>query len=242
MRERQEQPADGDVAGTAATLPGTATALRRFERRSTASLVSETLRDSIIRGELPPGTPLREQRWPRRSTSRATPCARRFRLLSHEGLVDYHVHRGVAVRKLSSADIARPLPVARGARGHGDPLQRSAPREKLDAIERIVVEAEQALQDEDWKEVATLDILFHQQIVELIGSERISIFFRRLGAELRLVFSATLQPSQHGPFVPWNRLLVDLLRAGETEACAQEMRDYLAAAEEMIQRALADSA
>ncbi len=117
----------------------------------------------------------------------------------------------------------------------------SAPREKLDAIERIVVEAEQALQDEDWKEVATLDILFHQQIVELIGSERISIFFRRLGAELRLVFSATLQPSQHGPFVPWNRLLVDLLLAGEQEACAQEMRDYLAAAEEMIQRALADS-
>jgi DNA-binding GntR family transcriptional regulator len=229
-----------DTAGTAATLPGTA-ALRRFERRSTAWLVSETLRDSIIRGELPPGTPLREQALAQTLDVSRNTVREALRLLSHEGLVDYHVHRGVAVRKLSSAAV-RDLFLSREAlEVTAIHYSGAAQREALDAIERLVVEAEQALQTEDWKEVATLDILFHQQIVELIGSERISIFFRRLGAELRLVFSATLLPSQHGPFVPWNRLLVDLLLAGEQDACAREMRDYLAAAEEMIQRALADS-
>ena len=152
------------------------------------------------------------------------------------------MHRGVAVRKLSSADIRDLYRSREALEVMAISYSGAAPREALDAIERIVVEAERALQAEEWKEVATLDILFHQQIVELIGSERISIFFRRLGAELRLVFSATLQPSQHGPFVPWNRLLVDLLRAGEQQECAKEMRAYLAAAEDMILTALADSA
>ena len=104
MSEMQDQPVGLDATGSAATLRGTS-ALRRFERRSTASLVSETLRDSIIRGELPPGTPLREHALAETLDVSRNTVREALRLLSHEGLVDYHVHRGVAVRKLSAADV-----------------------------------------------------------------------------------------------------------------------------------------
>jgi DNA-binding GntR family transcriptional regulator len=241
MHERQDEPAATEADGALATFPGAAAALRRFERRSTASLVSETLRDSIIRGELPPGTPLREQALAQGLDVSRNTVREALRLLSHEGLVDYHVHRGVAVRKLSSADVRDLFLTREALEVTAIHSSRTAPREQLQAIDRVVGDAERAAEIEDWKEVATLDILFHQQIVQLIGSERIAIFFRRLGAELRLVFTATLRPSEHGPYVPWNRKLIDLLVAGEVDACAAEMRAYLAAAEEMIQSALARS-
>ena len=41
----------------------------------------------------------------------------------------------------------------------------------------------------DWKAVATENLHFHQQIVDLVGSDRISDFFRSLAAELRLAFA-----------------------------------------------------
>ena len=72
----------------------------------------------------------------------------------------------------------------------------------------------------DWKEVATLDIVFHQKIVQLIGSEHVETFFRRIVAELRLGFAA-IEPSMHDRFVSWNRILVDLLLAGDLEALSR---------------------
>jgi DNA-binding GntR family transcriptional regulator len=79
--------------------------------------------------------------------------------------------------------------------------------------------------------------VFHQQIVELIGSQRLNAFFRRVVAELRLVF-AVIDPTEHGRFVPWNRLILDLLLQRKLDECITEMRAYLAAAEEMMQLAL----
>ena len=43
----------------------------------------------------------------------------------------------------------------------------------------------------------------------------------------------------HDRFVSWNRILADLLLAGDLERCRDEMRRYLVAAEAMILRALA---
>src|SRR5215475_13492114 len=57
-----------------------------------------------------------------------------------------------------------------------------APREAVEALLELVEAAEHAVADEDWKEVATLNIVFHQRLVELIGSERINNFFRVIDA------------------------------------------------------------
>jgi DNA-binding GntR family transcriptional regulator len=211
----------------------------RVERRSTASLVSETLRESITRGELPPGTPLREQALSVALDVSRNTVREALRLLDHEGLVDYHVHRGVTVRQLSQPDIRDLFRTREALEVAAIYASELAPREALEGIVRIVEEAEQAAVEQDWTSVATLDIVFHQKIVELICSERITSFFRKIVAELRLGF-AVLDPIEHKRYVAWNRELIELALDGELDACAKEMRAYLADSEAMLQRALVD--
>jgi DNA-binding GntR family transcriptional regulator len=160
-----------------------------------------------------------------------------LRLLSHDGLVIYHIHRGVAVKQLEEADV-RDLYRTR-ALLELTAIDRSATasRDALVAIAGTVDQTEAFAATEDWRSVGTLDILFHQQIVSLLGSERIERFFRRVVAELRLGF-AVFEPSSHKRFVTWNRVLADLLLAGERDECAKEMTAYLTAAEDMILSAL----
>ena len=213
----------------------------RNERRSTPARVSEMLRDSISRGELPPGTPLREAALGEALGVSRNTVREALRLLDHEGLVVYHVHRGVTVRQLTNDDL-RDLYRTRevlqlAALGYAT----TAPREALQAIADVVTEAESAAAAGEWGTVATLDIVFHQKIVELIGSNRINDFFRRIVAQLRIVFAA-FDPTDHGRFVEWNRLLADMLLAGNIEQCGSELRRYLATAEQMLARALESDA
>jgi DNA-binding GntR family transcriptional regulator len=226
-----------DPSNTLAAL-ATQAANLRLERRSTAARVSEMLRDSITRGELPPGTPLREIALSEALGVSRNTVREALRLLDHEGLVDYHIHRGVAVRRLSKDDLRDLYLTREVVQLAALTFSSAAPPEALEAISRVVSEAEEAAAAGDWSTVATLDIVFHQKIVELIGSERVNAFFRRVVAELRLAFAA-FEPSDHGRFVTWNRLLVDLLVAGRIDECRDELREYLATAERMLENALA---
>ena len=235
---QQDEPAS--TSNSLAIVATRADELRN-ERRSPASRVREPLRDSITRGELPPGTPLREQQLGAMLDVSRNTVREALRLLDHEGLVDYHIHRGVAVRRLSEDDVRDIYRIREALETIAIDYSSAAPEQSLRDIAKTVDEAERAAAVDDWKEVATLDILFHQQIVQLIGSDRLEAFFRRIVAELRLGFAA-IQPSDHGRFVAWNRLLSDLLLSGEVDRCRSEMRDYLAAAETMVQAALAKQA
>ena len=69
------------------------------QRRTTehAERVSDALRDLIIQGDLPAGTPLREQSLVETLDVSRNTVREALRLLGRERLVDYHIHRGVAV-------------------------------------------------------------------------------------------------------------------------------------------------
>jgi len=228
--EALAEPADGALLDLAALK---AAGTLRVERRSTATRVSDSLRDSIIRGALPPGTALREQPLADALDVSRNTVREALRLLSHAGLVTYHVHRGVTVKRLAADDVRDLYRTREVLELAAIAASVDAPRDALEAIRATVDEAQGALAAGDHPRVGTLDIVFHQQLVGVLGSERIEEFFRRVVAELRLAFSV-FDPANHGRFVPWNRRMIDLLLAGERDACAREMGEYLRAAEEMI--------
>jgi DNA-binding GntR family transcriptional regulator len=114
-----------------------------------------------------------------------------------------------------------------------------APRERLEELLQLVVQAERAARERNWKQVGTLNIDFHQRLVELIGSERISMFFRVIDAELRLAFAMVEDaPKFFRPFIPRNRAIAELLVAGDRAAAAAELKAYLAEAEHLIRSGL----
>jgi DNA-binding GntR family transcriptional regulator len=204
-------------------------------RSSTAERVSEAIRELIVRGELLPGTPLREHSLREALGVSRNTVREALRLLSRERLVVYNMHRGVAVRELDRDDV-------RGIFRTREPIEvvaieysAWAEREALAALLAPVEVAEQAAVVDDWKVVATENLEFHQLIVELVGSDRLASFFRSLAAELRLAFAAVEHQEEFfSPFLPRNRLLAELIVAGRRDEAVREMRSYLADAERVI--------
>jgi len=223
-----------DEAGEAELLVELGSSVR-IDRSSTAERVADALRDLITRGDLPAGTALREQKLVGSLDVSRNTLREAFRLLGRERLVDYTLHRGVAVRELDEADVHDIYRTREPLELMAVEYSAQAPRESIEALLGLVEAAEQAVADENWKEVATLNIVFHQRLVELIGSERISNFFRVIDAELRLAFAKVEHaPDFFRPFVPRNRAIAELLLAGDRKAAAAELRAYLAEAERMI--------
>jgi DNA-binding GntR family transcriptional regulator len=211
----------------------------RIDRASTAERVSDVLRELIILGDLPPGTPLREQQLVSSLDVSRNTIREAFRLLGRERLVTYHLHRGVAVRQLDEHDVHDIYRTREPLELMALEYSSEASPEALEELVRLAEEGEEAAQEEDWTRVATLNLVFHQRLVELIGSERISAFFRVIVAELRLAF-AMVEPRSDffRPFVPRNRKLAELLVAGNRRAAREELRAYLAEAEELIRRGI----
>ena len=78
----------------------------RITRQSTADQVAALLRERIVRGELQPGTPLREVPLAASIGISRNTMREAIRALVHEGLVRHNVHRGVTVTKLTENDVA----------------------------------------------------------------------------------------------------------------------------------------
>ena len=214
----------------------------RIDRSSTAERVADVLRESIIQGDLPPGTPLREQQLVGSFDVSRNTIREAFRLLSRERLVVYQMHRGVEVRGLGLDDIRDIYRTRRSLELAAVAHSANAPRELLVDLLRLVEEAEEAARIDDWKQVATLNIVFHQQLVDLIGSVRISAFFRVVDAELRLAFAVVERAEAFfHPFIARNRRLAELLLAGDRATAGEELEAYLDEAELMISQGIAST-
>jgi DNA-binding GntR family transcriptional regulator len=224
---------DGGALPASAQL-GPAAALR-IDRSSTAERVADVLRELIIHGDLPAGTALREQQLVSELDVSRNTLREAFRLLSRERLVTYNLHRGVAVRELDEHDVEDLYRTRTPLELMAIEYSADAPRERIEELLQLVEQAERAAVEDDWKQVATLNIDFHQRLIDLIGSERITNFFRVIDAELRLAFAMVAHaPDFFRPFIPRNRAIAKLLLAGDRAAAAAELKTYLAEAERMI--------
>lgn len=214
----------------------------RIDRSSTAERVADVLRELIIQGDLPPGTPLREQQLVASLDVSRNTIREAFRLLSRERLVVYHLHRGVAVRQPDADDIRDLYRTRRSLELTAIESSATAPPEAFLDLLSHVEQAERAALEQDWKHVATMNIVFHQKLVDLIGSERISAFFRVVDAELRLAFAMVEHaPDFFSPFIPRNRRLAELLLAGDRATAATELEAYLEEAERLIAHGIAQA-
>jgi DNA-binding GntR family transcriptional regulator len=77
----------------------------QLEYRTLQEIITEKLRDAILRGELQPGEKLVQDELARRFGVSRMPIREAFRTLEGEGLVTFHPHRGVVVTELSVEEI-----------------------------------------------------------------------------------------------------------------------------------------
>ena len=141
----------------------------RIAQSSTAERVSDAIRDLIVQGELLGGQPLREHSLREALGVSRNTVREALRLLSRERLVVYHLHKGVAVRQISAEDVREIFRTREPIEVIAIEYSRQAPPEALKALLKPVEVAEAAARGGDWKAVATENLHFHQQVVDLVG-------------------------------------------------------------------------
>ncbi|WP_106129214.1 GntR family transcriptional regulator [Pseudosporangium ferrugineum] len=204
------------------------------EKPGSAARAVEQLRNSMINGELAPGTRLAEGSLTGPLGVSRNTLREAFSTLIEEGLLVRRPHRGVFVATLSPAQIADIyrvrvlLECSALAQAPTDPPRAGG-------LRAAVTDARRAIEAADWRGVGTANMHFHEQIVALAGSPRLDTWMRQLTAELRLAFGAAPDlESLHRPFVAMNDDIAAAYEAGEAARAAEMLRDYLLTSERVV--------
>lgn len=149
-----------------------------------SSLVNR-LTDRLIAGELRPGERLSETALAKEFDVSRNTLREAFRVLGEQGLVTHIPHRGVSVASPSTADVVDIYRV----RHHVEcSVLEHAPRNHPNAVqmEAAVEAAERFAAEENWLEVGTANMAFHNAVVSLSDSRRLMQSFSNVLAELQI--------------------------------------------------------
>src|ERR671910_3196672 len=179
--------------------------LGSIDRASTTEQVLQQLREAIVDGRIAQGDALREVPLARTLGTGRSAVREAVRQLVQEGLVDYELHRGAFVRVMSLADrldvyVAREAiegGVARLAVEASPPPDLSGLRGALENLRRRAKG-----HDRVTDELIEADIRFHEELVRLGGSPRLTRAHETLIAETRMLL-------RHHPAYPWSDYVTD---------------------------------
>lgn len=206
-----------------------------IQRQSTTEQAAEAVREAILSGRLPPGTPLREAAVAAElGVSRST-LREAARTLESEGLVRYQMNRGIVVADVTGPDVtdiyaaraAVELAAADALTGHRDPVIYQNLADLVDRIER-------AFDRGDTAAALDGDRLFHATLVAATGSPRLRRIHEQLQQEQRLALAlAEHSRRELGRTADDHRRLLDALHRSPEQARAELTAHLQAGAAEL---------
>jgi DNA-binding GntR family transcriptional regulator len=191
--------------------------LGSIDRASTTQQVLRELREAIIEGRIAQGEALREVSLAKAFGTGRSAVREAIRQLVQEGLVEYEIHRGAYVRVMSLADrldvyVAREAIETGAAKRVVEASQPADLAGLRDALADLRARAQG--HDRVTEDEIVADIRFHQELVRLAGSPRLTRAHETLAAETRMLL-------RHHPSYPWSDYVGDHERLFE----AIERRD-----------------
>ncbi|MGA3156173.1 MAG: phosphonate utilization associated transcriptional regulator [Steroidobacteraceae bacterium] len=163
------------------------TPLQLVQSSSLPALVQAEIEKLILAGELAAGERLNESELAIRFGTSRGPVREALRALEECRLVRAEKNRGVFVREISIAeadeiyDIREVLDELIGQR-----VAQRISAEQLSELKEIVAQMEAATAGDDLKRYHTLNLSFHDLLVEFAGNERLTETYRLLTKELLL--------------------------------------------------------
>lgn len=200
-----------------------------------ASRVATAIRAQIVEGSIAPGERLPEERMRAELGVSRSSLREGFQLLIQERLVVHRLSRGFFVRELSRADISD-LYQARIVLECGALRQVTAlSPQGLQRLAQAIASGQHAVRQGEWLRAAASSIGFHEALVALADSPRLSALARQVLAEFRLSYAYMSDPfSFHRPFAERNEEIADLVRSGDLEGGATALHAYLRDSEEAL--------
>ena len=183
-------------------------------QESTPSIIADKLRKAIGHGELKPGMQLGEADLARKLGVSRGPLREGMQRLTQEGLLIAIRNRGLFVVDMTPDDV-RDMYLAREA------IERAAARKILAGDHRTAGEVLLTVVDQmaaatDPTEVGEIDIAFHERLVALAGSPRLSRMHQTFITETRMCIHALEETySATDVRVEEHRTLAEAIRSGD---------------------------
>lgn len=200
-----------------------------------AERVANDLRDQILSGALPPGTPLRESALATQLGVSRNTLREGLRLLVTEQLACQQLYKGTVVQTLSADQIRDIYVVRRTVELRAIEESGNASAAGLAAVDSAVRATEQAARVGSWSDVGTSSLRFHRELVATLGSPGLDSFFHRVTAQQRLAFAVV--DDERGIQEPWvalDREICDLVHAGLRASAARVLSQYLDDSERLV--------
>ncbi len=207
----------------------------QIRRTSTVDQVAGALRMRILRGELPPGTPLREI-----SLAEAMGVARNtvregVRRLEAERLVTHRIHRGAVVATLTQTDIGEIFEVRRFL--EFEAMQRCSAAD-IRGFTALAEDMVGLVSGGDAALIVDADMRFHQSLVDSLANSRLSAFFANTLAELRIA-QCLAETGNASVWAPLHLEVCRLLERGDRRAATELLAAHFADTEALLAATLA---
>jgi phosphonate utilization transcriptional regulator len=217
------------------------TALQLVQSNSLPALVQVEIEQLILRGELGIGQRINESELAVRFGTSRGPIREALRALEESRLVRSEKNRGVFVREISVAeadeiyDVREVLDQLIGQRV----AERVTP-ERLRSLEAVLTEMDQATDRQDVKSYHSLNLKFHDMLVDFAGNARLTESYRLLTRGLLLFRLRGLQDG--GGFAVSNtehRAVVRAIAQRDTVRAGQLLRQHAAKSRARMHKAAA---
>jgi DNA-binding GntR family transcriptional regulator len=166
-----------------------------------------------------------------------------IRVLAREGLVTHSPHKGAVVTRLTRRDVADIFRVRRTVELAGVEALPGASDDELAPIAEAVEALEAAAARPGWAAVIDADRRFHEHVVDLVRSRRLSRFYDAIQAELRLCMSIVdRRDEEREPLVAEHQGLLGLILERDVARCTEVMLHHLAESEHTLLAVMGDDA
>ncbi len=201
---------------------------RRVRHRQTAhEFVRETLRRSILSGELPGGTRLVQADLAEALDVSTTPVREALRDLASDGLVQLDAHRGGVVRELHADELLEIIEIRKILEPEA---MKMAVARVTDEVIRRSAQLHQLMEDaESSADFIAHNREFHLSIYDAIGSPRLVAILQSLLDASAMFVSASIlsRPDLRLQAVADHSEILDALRARDPEWAARAMLDHI---------------
>jgi DNA-binding GntR family transcriptional regulator len=190
--------------------------------------VERTVAQWILKGELSAGQKLTEQEVAERVGVSRGPVREALRVLAEAGLLQIEPNRGAFVRKI---DFKEAIEIHDVYSALEELAARSAARGlaggQVEELKGLVESMDAAAEAEDLDRYYTLNLSFHQRLVEGSGNQKLLRIYNRLLNELHLFRRfGLMQRSQMQRSNHEHRQVLEKIAAGDPEGAAEAMRHH----------------
>src|SRR5690625_5100530 len=202
-------------------------------RTSTVDLIAIALRNAIYSGALEVGSPIREVEMAAQLGERRSPLREAMQRLVQEPLLTGVPGRGLRLSTISAEHVPDLYRARSAVEGEAvRQLVRSGRGGALEELEVAYAELLEATESQDARAISDADINFHQLLVNLAGSRRMSDYMSSLAVETRIaIFSLPEGFAVPAAVSGTYRALLDALAEGDADRAVRGLREQFDDAE-----------